>query len=154
MLLNKNIVKKMTSTVGIKRQSSVVPELIDKIAREYLILLLQRLLIIIQFVARKTITIADLHFLPKICGDYSKFVFPLDVKNFNNFTLKKPFKKFVRRNLPNDIRLEVDSVPMLQTICERYILLILESASVFLGDKETLDVKHIENALKILTKKQ
>ena len=132
-IFNKSAIKKMGTSIGIKRESSNIVDIIEILAEKYLYTLLFKIVEIINYSNRKTIGIIDLQFLEQIENNNYNFNWYLYISGVETFILKKPFMELVRRFLKDitetEIRIAKGVGAVLQIITEQYILNILKAAN-------------------------
>jgi histone H3/H4 len=169
IIFNKNSCKRLCRAAGIQRASNDIEDIINITCNKFLKITLARLVQLILYINKKTITIDDIKFLSYVCPDHPKIALSA---NFNKkfimttkkqpkfyilYTLKGPFELMLRKLLvetcnTDDIRFEKGVVILLQHITEQYLITILTSCAIHMeqNNRDTLLVKDIESTLKIL----
>jgi len=175
MSFNRNACKRLSFIAGIERESNEICDLIMENVDKYLYKLLDKLITLILYSDRKTITVNDIRFIHTIDNNYPNIIIPNNfskfIKNYTNdkdihninhsyaiYTLKTPFQNLVKAHLKRiaseDIRIGKDVLIVLQNITEQFIINILKQAYLFtqLSKRETLLIRDIELALKIINR--
>lgn len=157
MSFNKNASKRLSIVAGIDRTSRDILYEINYITIEYIETYLKRLINILVFANRKTVTVDDMCILPYICKEYPHIICSntLSLKKDIIHTLHKPFEDMVRdiiKTTNPEIRLGKNTVILLQNLAENYIVKLMRTGSLFMKSdrRDTLLPKDIDNAHKIL----
>lgn len=171
MAFNKNACKRLSIIAGINRESSKVVDIVDQIVQTFLVKTLRRVINVVIFSGRKTITVDDLRFLSHVCPDQLQIACPQSLskmmsmcKDTNRvmsgkegyalFTLKKPFEQLIRkitRELCTDeIRIGKNVSLLLQTMTEHHVITIMNRAATYTArsGRETLLPRDIRNVLR------
>ena len=170
MAFNKNACKRLSIIAGIDRESNKILNIIDEIVNTFLVKILRRVINVVIFSGRKTITIEDLQFLHLLCSEYPPIVCPTNLyklltmckdtndvlskkEGYTLFTLKKPFdqlvRKIVRELFTQEIRISKNVSLLLQTMTEHHVITIMNRARTYISreNRDTLLLRDIKNAL-------
>lgn len=172
MSFNKNACKRLSIISGVSRENKDITSIINEIVYTFLDKIIYNLIQIINYCGRRTISVNDVKFLFKMtkgyhvicsenfhklvtmCSRKKELISVLKKEYFGCvYTLRTPFNKLI-----NDICKSYCEDPphigknvaiLLQTITEDFIIRIMNRATNFMYNRDTLLTRDIETAIKL-----
>ena len=147
--LNKSSCKRLCVAAGVKRESIEIHEILSSFLYKYLQLLLKRLILLVKYNEKKTVSISDVVFISKICKDYKTLIIPIqnEYTILTTFILKNSFRQLINnivkeqtKNEDYNIRFEKNVPILLQYLSEQYIIQYIKTCYKFtvMSKRDTL----------------
>lgn len=171
MSLNKNAIKRLAQIVGIDRINKNIVVMLNETGQNYLTTIIKKLILIVDYIQHKTITINELQFLSiiqpqetpcSLCPNNLSHLVQTDVntqykRKPNNcyilVTLKRPFKNNLKNILSllnrTDIKLGKEFILIFQSLYEQFIMKLLAIAYTYSRQcrRETLSKEDLKTTL-------